>query len=380
MKKTFVLLVFLIIPIFMGEAAAQTAGSDSVAAAQVDSVEEAKKHLSFGRQYEEVKMYDEAIRQYEKSINFDPSNALTHYLLGNLYYIKLEQPEKAKEAYKAAIGVDPFHSYSHYMLGRIYYQESKYDAAIVELEEAIKFNSDIEEQACLALGDLCAFRGDDSALKYYLGAINLIYNDVRRFWTFAKLLDKNGYYEEAISAYRHVIELDPNHREALLRLAETQLKVQAYRGALDSYSKLAELDPENAHYHIVMAQIYEQTEDTDGVLACLYNVVDIAPDNTDAIAKTAEICIDQNDLERAKRDIDRGLKIDSKDARFRVLNGEYYRAKGQDELAINELKRALSDPEWKDYAQGLIWEIKPPLSEEEKLKKEFFERGREKKK
>jgi tetratricopeptide (TPR) repeat protein len=299
--------------------------------------------------------------------------------MGNLYYIKLKQPQKAKEAYTSAIRVDALHSYAHYMLGRIYYQESNYDSAMVEIEEAIRFNSDIEDQACLALGDLCAYRKDERAMKYYLAAIDLIYNDVKRFWTLTKLLEENGYYEEAISACRHVLELDPSHNEALLRLAETQLKVRAYRGALDSYSKLAEIDSENAYYHTVMAKIHEQIEDTDGVLICLYNVVDINPDNTDAIAKAAEICLSQNDLEEAKRDIDKGLAVDSKDPRLRVLKGEYLRAIGKDELAIIELKKVISDPEWGNYAQRLIWEIKPPLTEEEKRKREFFERGREKK-
>jgi len=377
MKKAFALLSLILI--FAAESTAQVAGPDSTAAAPIDSVKESKKHFSFARQYERSRMYDEALKQYEKSLMYNPSNAAAYYCMGNLYYAKLRQPQKAKEAYKSAIRVNPSHSYSHYMLGRIYYEESKYDSALVELEEAIKSNSDIEKQACLALGDLCSYKGDDRAMQYYLKAVDLIYKDVGRFLTLAKLLDRSGYYEEAISAYRHVLDLDPDNMEALLKLAEVQFRIHAYRGALDSFQELARRDPENPGHFLVMAKIYEQMEDTDGMLESLRRVIELNPSDVEAIAKVAEIYLDRKELGKAKRMIDRGLKIDSKNARLRVLNGEYYRAKGMDELAINELKKALSDPVWKNYAQRLIWEIKPPLTEEEKKKREFFERGREKK-
>ncbi len=375
-----ILVILPLIFILTAGSMAQTADSDSFATAATDSLEESKKHFSFGKQYERSRMYDEAIRQYGKCLAYNSSNASAYYCMGNLYYKTLNQPQKAKEAYKSTIEVDPSHSYAHYMLGRIYYEESKYDSAMVALEKAIAYDSDIEERACLALGDLCVFRGDDSAVKYYLGAIDLIYNDTGRFFTLAKLLDRDGYQEEAISAYRHVLDLDPDHEEALLRLAEIQSNILAYKGALDSYSKLIQMDPENRNYFLTVAKIYERMGDSDGMLKSLNSLIEINPNDISAIAKVAEIYLDRKELKKAKWYIDRGLKIDSKNAKFRVLNGEYYRAKGNDELAIKELEKALSDPEWKNYAQGLIWEIKPPLTEEEKRKREFFERGREKKK
>jgi hypothetical protein len=43
-----------------------------------------------------------------------------------------------------------------------------------------------------------------------------------------------------------------------------------------------------------------------------------------------------------------------------------------EDSVIAEYEKALHDPNWASVAQQRIWQIRPPETEEEKLKKSFF--------
>jgi Tfp pilus assembly protein PilF len=65
------------------------------------------------------------------------------------------------------------------------------------------------------------------------------------------------------------------------------------------------------------------------------------------------------------------------DAKLHILMGNLFREKGDDNKAVHEYEIALNDPRWKQTAQQLIWQIRPPQTESEKAEREFFRRGRE---
>ena len=82
-------------------------------------------------------------------------------------------------------------------------------------------------------------------------------------------------------------------------------------------------------------------------------------------------------MEKAIIYVRRGLELDPADGRFHILLGENYRSLGQTDKALKEFKIAMQDPEWKSSAQRLVWQIEKPETQEEKLEREFFSRGKE---
>ena len=70
--------------------------------------------------------------------------------------------------------------------------------------------------------------------------------------------------------------------------------------------------------------------------------------------------------------VDRGLKVDPKSAQLLVLKGDLLFQAEKIQAAIASYERAMEEPNWERIAQQRIWNINPPETEEEKLKKAFF--------
>ena len=75
------------------------------------------------------KQYEEALKYYEMSLNFDPENVYAYYAMGLVYHtISYNQKnsallEKAKENYSKALEIDPNHKESRKGLDNL--QKSK---------------------------------------------------------------------------------------------------------------------------------------------------------------------------------------------------------------------------------------------------------------
>ena len=52
--------------------------------------------------------------------------------------------------------------------------------------------------------------------------------------------------------------------------------------------------------------------------------------------------------------------------------GDLQVVRGAEEDALASFAKAREDPEWESVAQQRIWQLRPPETEEEKLKREFF--------
>ena len=70
--------------------------------------------------------------------------------------------------------------------------------------------------------------------------------------------------------------------------------------------------------------------------------------------------------------IDRGLALAPRHAHLQLLRGDIMVRRGDEEEAIEAYETALDDPDWRSVAQQRIWQLRPPETEEEKLKREFF--------
>lgn len=64
-------------------------------------------HYNLGVAYTRARLYDEAVAEYEKSLNFGPNNPDTHYNLGLLYENFKEDPDKAVAHYHKYLELMP---------------------------------------------------------------------------------------------------------------------------------------------------------------------------------------------------------------------------------------------------------------------------------
>lgn len=83
---------------------------------------------------------DLAIADYEKSLAINPKNPTSMGRLGALYMDFRNQKEKAEELFRKALSLDPRFSETRLRLGRVLKQQKKYDEAIAQWEEGLKYS------------------------------------------------------------------------------------------------------------------------------------------------------------------------------------------------------------------------------------------------
>ncbi len=109
---------------------------------------------------------------YKKSLSIDEKFAVTYNNLGTLHYFafrKTGDPDayrQAVQSYKKAVELDPAYSAAFHGLGVTYFQSGNYAGAILNLEEALKLDSNLDE-ALYFLGSAHLARGDESKAYLY---------------------------------------------------------------------------------------------------------------------------------------------------------------------------------------------------------------------
>jgi len=79
--------------------------------------------------------------------------------------------------------------------------------------------------------------------------------NARAAWVWAVALQEDGRYEQAVAAYRRVLEVFPDDRAAWRNLGRTFYLDQRYDDALEALDRVLEIDPEDrvAHYHRMLS-------------------------------------------------------------------------------------------------------------------------------
>ena len=344
--------------------------------AEVDSVTKADMHYSFARQYHRNKQYDDAITQYRKSLKYDPHNIRAHYYLGSIYYSNKADTASATAEYLRTVALDSTYVNAYRMLSRIYYAKADYDSTIVIFERLAALEPETPEFRH-RLVHLYVYKGDhEKAVPHAEKLSELIPDDEEILTQLGDSYLKSGRKRDARTAYERVLLSRPEDIRLLRLLIQLERDARDEPKMLEHSKALARVDSMNYQLFTKIAELAQKLDRTDDFEAALKRMVQIRSADAFPVGHLAEFYFNAGRLKKARRWIDRGLKLAPEDGRLLVLSGEYYLKEGHKDEALEQFTAALVDPAWKSHAQQMIWSIKPPLSEEEKRKRDFFSRGK----
>lgn len=178
------------------------------------------KHLANGE-------YNLAAENFRRAIELNPKVAVYHLELGKTY-AQLNQFKEAIEKYQQAIKLDPHQYQSHYYLGLVYRRLNRQKEALEALRTAVSLDT---------VGDPWPFNE--------LG------------WASYEA----GLYDEAIQAWRKVIELNPNALEWYLYLAMAYKAKNDIDNAINFYRKVISLIPNCKEAHSELVNLYRKKGD-----------------------------------------------------------------------------------------------------------------------
>jgi protein O-mannosyl-transferase len=164
---------------------------------------------------------DEAMVQFQKSLEIDSNNAEAHNNLG-MGHLKKGQMDEAMAEFQQAVAIYPDFGDAHNNLGWALYKKGRPDEAISQYQRALEispYEAAIHDNLGLVL--IQKERLDEAAGQDEM-ALKIDPNDVEAHNDLGVILFKKGEPDQAIAQFQEALRLNPGYRQAQNNLAEVQ--------------------------------------------------------------------------------------------------------------------------------------------------------------
>lgn len=197
---------------------------------------------SVGNDYLKKGEFAEAIEQYKKALDEDPGNAAAHNSLG----IALERSGKPRtvaiEHYRLALETEPDFAEAHYNLGSAL-ERDKQPGAQEHFIKAVTFKPQFVEAHFGLSRSLLRDGRQRAGMMGLRQVVQLDPNHVEALNLLGGELAKREKYAEARTILGRVIQLDPRHAEALNNLGAVCVSLGDNAAAMTHFEAAMEADP-----------------------------------------------------------------------------------------------------------------------------------------
>jgi tetratricopeptide (TPR) repeat protein len=132
-----------------------------------------------------------------------------------------------------------------------------------------------------------------------------------------KLLERGQHNTDASDTYRRLLELDPEHDEARLRLTTLLVQLSQSEEALPHLEYLRRRLPDNPHVLVQLARALELQGRGDEARTVLDECLAANPDHAAALAERGRLARLDHETERAEEYLSRAVQLDPGDASAR---------------------------------------------------------------
>ncbi len=337
-----------------------------------------RKYKYYAKTARTNKEYDRAIGYYTTVLQYSPQELQAAYFLGQLYYKEKKDLDNARIALRRAVSIDSLHLNSNRLLYTIYQAVGEADSAALSLERVLLKKPSAADRRKLA--DLYRREGrNERAIVHYEQLVEAEredttgVGDAELIEILASLHQELGQVEQVLELRKRQVEDGTGGADQLERIVELKLEVGNVEGAYDTLLELAKVDSQNAYsYYNRISSIASEAGNDSMHIEGLKGMVEADPKDAESIAELVEWHQGRGEFAAAKEWLGLGLKVNPKDAHLLLLKGDNLVRAGDEEGAIAAFEKAKADPAWEKVAQQRIWQLRPPETEEEKLKRQFF--------
>lgn len=249
-----------------------------------------------------VKDFETATTTFERVLRMAPLDAPTYQLMGN-GYAQVGQFETAINYYQKAIDINPVDALTKHHLAECYNNygvtlrnRGEWDAAIDAYRNALLLMPTFGI-ARTNLGDVFTRKANahteagelDEAVNAYLELQKLHPNEMQVRNLLGELYLKKGDYAEALSAFQHVYNIDPNAEHALHNLiaayhhyARSLSDTEEYTTAIQLLQKALQLAPTDLNLRLSLANVYQGAGNYERAAAEVSRVLAQEPENRQA--------------------------------------------------------------------------------------------------
>ena len=247
----------------------------------------------------------EAVKEYSKAIELDPSFASAYHNRGILYNDLGEYPKSLKD-YSKAIELNPTYVSAYYGRGNTYYDLGEHQKALEDYNKVIEL--------------------DPSFAFAYNGRGN-VYRGL-------------GERQKALDDYNKAIELDPSFAYAYNGRGNVYSDLGEQQKALEDYNKAIELDPSFANAYNGRGIIYYDLGEHQKALEDYNKAIELDLNYKFAYRNRGLLYSKLGNLEAAVKDYTQAIQLDPKYKNTYLSRADAYSALGQESLAEADRKAA----------------------------------------
>jgi tetratricopeptide (TPR) repeat protein len=270
---------------------------------------------------------------------------MKHFQKGQIL-VKRNRHAEAVEEYQNALKIDPMMANAHYELGRCYAKLQHYDLAIESLNSARKLNP---QQTLSVLAQIAeVYTQTERSLlaeKVYYEALSISPKDISVMTLLGNLKTEQKNFAEARSWYEKALEIDHNHSESRIALAEIAVLNGQYDEAERQLKIITtEIDPDHTAARLALAKVYRFSDRKNEAVSTLEAMLEDDPDNVTARGALAEAYYAVDRLDDARREAATFVKMSPTNLEAHSLLGVISLKQGDFESALSHLNRVVNSP------------------------------------
>jgi len=221
---------------------------------------------------QKLQQFAQAIPYFQKAIGMDakypdPCNNLA------VAYSHLGRTDDAIAALRQGLAINPYYPEGYNNLASFLLIKKDYDQAEKALNIALKLRP-YYGKAYFNMGRVHLERGDqEKAWQCFKDSCTKADLDTDiGFATFAKVSLGLKKYDEAIFAYKKVLEINPNYPDAQFNLANVYFLWEKYEEAVMVYDNIIKQNPQEMRAHYNQGEAYLKINKPDKALICFQRV------------------------------------------------------------------------------------------------------------
>ncbi len=183
-----------------------------------------------------------------------PNNDTAHIYLGRMA-LDSGQVQLAKQEFQKALNVNPDNPVAHYELGRWFHAQKQLDSAEVHYRKALSLDSSMADPR-LKLGDILVRRKQrDSALAQWDTVLQMHPDDPKLWFEVGFLLEKILRFDDAAEHYKKAGQLDSTWAKPKEQLADMYFRLAKADEAISAIRDFLELQPHNIKHRLRLGQM-----------------------------------------------------------------------------------------------------------------------------
>ena len=178
--------------------------------------------------------YNDAILNFKKAIQIQPTSDQAHNNLGNTLQ-NIKKFNEAITSYKNAIKYNPNYAEAYSNLGNALAEMGKFDEAIINQKQALKLKPQNAELYSNLGNSLSELGKITEAVKNYKQALKINPNYVEVYSNLGNALAEIGKFDEAITNHQNAYKLNPKYKKAYLNESIVRLTLGEFKNGWEKY-------------------------------------------------------------------------------------------------------------------------------------------------